>query len=186
MQNEGNIRLDVRTLCPVTLHRRVLVWFPAPPPLPSVSLCALVLESPWLFTWIRFDTLVHCSPEQNKRRPTSPLQPQEVTCVATMSEQVETRRKRREQPETTPGWACQNWIFNNENNEKESTEDEVVHMNPCSAATTQLNQNNSAIGHQQMMKIWSKSLKFKSSNLQKWVKPSDGDVYMSLWGQNTA
>lgn len=137
LQNKGNIKLDVRTLCPVTLHRRVLVWFPAPSP-PSVSLCASVLESPWLFTWIRFDTLVHCSPEQNKRRPTSPLHPQKVTCVATMSEQVETRRERRERPETTPAWPRQNGIFKHENNENKSTEDKVVHMNPCTAATTQL------------------------------------------------
>lgn len=34
----------------------------------------------------------------------------------------------------------------NENNVNESIEDKVVHMNPCTAATTQLNQNISAIG----------------------------------------
>lgn len=176
------------------LHRRVLVWSPP-------TLCASVLESPWLFTWIRFDTLVHCSPEQNKRKPTSPLHPQKVTCVATMSEQLETRRKWRERPETMPAWACQNGIFKNENNENESIEDKVVHMNPFTAATTQLNHDISAIGqltHDQnirwwkydpnlsLTRRWSSKAPIWKRIQNKWVKPSDGDVYMSLWGQNTA
>lgn len=169
---------------------------------PPVSLCVSVLESPWLFTWIRFDALVHCSPEQNKRRPTSPLHPQKVTCVATMSEQVETRRKRRERPGTAPAWPYQNGIFKNENSENESIEDKVVHLNPCTAATTQLDHNISAIGQlardQNISRWWkydanllltcrwsSKAPNYKRIQC-KWVKPSDGDVYMSLWGLNTA
>lgn len=183
MQNKGNIRLDVRTLCPVTLHRRVLVWFPAPPPpSPSVSLCA---SECW--------SLPGCSHESDLTRlfivprteqaetNFSSSAPESHLC----SHDVWAGRNPKERPETTPAWACQNWTFKHENNENDCCcgHDKLWTWHPCSAATTQLNQN--------IRRGWKYDpncllLKLKSSNLQKWVKPSDGDVYVSLWGQNTA
>lgn len=199
VQNKGNIRLDVRTLSPVTLHRRVLVWFPAPPLVPvclgvGVSLVVhmnLIWHACSLFTRTE-----QAETNFSSSSPESHLCSHNVWGGRNPKEETGAARDN-----ASVGMGFKNGIFKNENNDNESIEDKVVHMNPFTAATTQLNQNISTIGqltHDQNISRWwkydpNRSLTCRWSSKapickriqHKWVKASDGDVYMSLLGQNT-
>lgn len=150
---------------------------PCLPP-PSVSLCASVLESPWLLTWIRFDTLVHCSPEQNKQRPTSPLHPQKVTCVATLwagkNLKEETGAARDDASVRVSKWDFKKWKQWKWINRRQSCAHESTYSsdNTAKPKHQRCRSADPWPKHQQMMKIrWKTfadvSIKFKSYNLQK-------------------